>query len=76
MFSDFVSKQPSKVLDNTNIEEIRTSLPVKLERGEFFKTFKDSIESKSLTPEKSIYASITKTPKELLSVEKLLIKGR
>jgi hypothetical protein len=75
MLNDFLAKLPIDVIIQTEIEESRIVLPIKIDSKAFYKSFSTQIESDTLTTEKAIYIASTyptkpmKTAKDLLNTK-------
>jgi len=67
-FKDFLSKQPMKVIVNTEITDIKVKLPIEVDSKSFYNQFSNEIESSDFTTEKAIFiASKEKTSSMIYS---------
>ena len=77
MLNDFIASLPIDVIRKVEIEDEKIFIPTKIDSNEFYKKYKDQVESdRGLTDEKAIYLASTVTPKPRKSIPELLIRGR
>lgn len=69
---DYIAKQPIDVIIKTEIEENKVILPIEIDVKEFYKAFKNEIDSDQFTPEKAIYIASIEKPKPFINSRSLL----
>jgi len=70
---DYIAKLPIEIIQNINIYEHKITLPIEVNKIDFYKKFKNKIEQNTLTNEKAIYVA-SQTKKTLESIQNLLLK--
>lgn len=73
---NFIAKQSTEVIVNTILEPGRICIPIDIQKDDYYKSFKATIEDEGFSTEKAIYAAALGKTKQNKTLESLLVNGR